>query len=188
MADFFKFTTEHDRSIQNYKNALVFKNEDLQKYKDIMSIFDTDGDNALNSSEIKSIWHEIRIYSAKDGNEDELSKAEAEDLIINVLKNWKINASDLISFISNVTSTLNDIEKKRATSEVSEELSILGNGVAPKEKYTLENLKKYYPEPQWEVSDEGDGYYVIKSKEETITIDILYDGRASIIKNGSSIL
>ena len=74
-----------------------------------MSVFDTDNNGELNSSEIKSIWHEVRKYAAKDGNQDELSKTEAEDLILNVLKNWKVKASDLISFISKVTSTLNDI-------------------------------------------------------------------------------
>lgn len=188
MVDFFKFTSEQDRSVQNYNNALVFKNEDLQRYKDIMSVFDTDGDEALSSSEIKSIWHEIRIYAAKDGNQDELSKAEAEDIILNHLKNWRIKASDLISFISNITTTLNDIEKNRATTEISKELSILGNGEAPPKKYTIENLKKYYPEPQWKINEEGYGYYVIENKEETIYIEILADGRAEIRKGNSLII
>ena len=188
MDDFFKFTSEHDRGVQNYKNSLVFNEKDLQRYKDIMSVFDTNGDNILSSHEIKSIWHEVRKYAAKDNAHEELSKAEANDLILNVLKNWKINTSDLISFISNITATLNDIEKKQATSDISKELSILGNGVAPKEKYTLENLKKYYPEPQWKVSDKGNGYYVIESKEETICIEILNDGRAKIINKNSDIL
>jgi len=182
MTEYFKLTSEQERSVENYKNKLVFRKEELQKYKDILSVFDTNKDNELSSQEVKSIWYEIRKYAAKDGNEGELSKAEADDLIINHLKNWKVKSEDLKSFISTITKTLNGVEKKRAKDDISKELEILGNGVAPKNKYTLKNLQKYYPAPEWKITEEDKNFYIIESKEESIYLEILNDGTARISK------
>ena len=108
----FKINKQTEQNIANYNKMVCLDASLKKKFKELLSVFDTDKSGNLETKN-KNGENEIEIYfnavmdaAAKTGDKLELDIKEAQDLIDNVIKNPKINAKDLVEFSGLVAKTI----------------------------------------------------------------------------------
>ncbi len=75
----FHYDQKINNAFQNFNKTLVFPKDLQEKYSDMLSIFDKNGDNALDSNELKSLWSQVKSFA---GNDNTLSVDEADKCVM----------------------------------------------------------------------------------------------------------
>lgn len=114
----FHYDQKTNDAFLKFNKTLTFSKELQEKYSRMLSIFDTNGDNKIDSDELKFIWNQVKTFA---GNDNTLSVEEADDCVM-----------DSASGIKNYLSALFTREKVNAQ-EFFDFLKVLTNSVMPKE-------------------------------------------------------
>ena len=139
----FKINKQTEQSIANYNKTVCFDDSLKKKFKELLSVFDTDGSGNLETKN-KNGKNEIEVYfdavtqaASKTGDKLELDIKEAQNLIDNVIKNPKIKAKDLVEFSGLVAKT---IDVSTVTSNIQNFAN--RNGMMTKNISALSNITK----------------------------------------------
>lgn len=180
---FFSFDNKTDNNLLNYKNRICFDQNSKKKYEKILSVLDPDN-NGLTSSEVQSLWFEIKNSASQTAQNNVLNTNEATQFVKARFKNKQISVSNFIDFIKLVTDTVNkSFNKMNLTKHYNTQFSseLIGKKVAPNKKYTLVNLQRLYPKNKgYEVKSINGEFHVTKNGKDCIIYYIKCDGGASI--------
>lgn len=180
---FFSFDNKTDNNLLNYKNKICFDQNSKKKYEKILSVLDPDN-NGLTSSEVQSLWFEIKNSASQTAQNNVLNTNEATQFVKARFKNKQISVSNFIDFIKLVTDTVNkSFNKMNLTKHHNTQFSseLIGKKVAPNKKYTLVNLQRLYPKNKgYEVKSINGEFHVTKNGKDCIIYYIKCDGGASI--------
>lgn len=180
---FFSFDNKTDNNLLNYKNRICFDQNSKKKYEKILSVLDPDN-NGLTSSEVQSLWFEIKNSASQTAQNNVLNTNEATQFVKARFKNKQISVSNFIDFIKLVTDTVNkSFNKMNLTKHYNTQFSseLIGKKVAPNKKYTLVNLQRLYPKNKgYEVKSINGDFHVTKNGKDCIIYYIKCDGGASI--------
>ena len=180
---FFSFDNKTDNNLLNYKNKICFDQNSKKKYEKILSVLDPDN-NGLTSSEVQSLWFEIKNSASQTAQNNVLNTNEATQFVKARFKNKQISVSNFIDFIKLVTDTVNkSFNKMNLTKHYNTQFSseLIGKKVAPNKKYTLVNLQRLYPKNKgYEVKSINGEFHVTKNGKDCIIYYIKCDGGASI--------
>lgn len=97
----------------NFKKILAFSKELQSKYSYMLSIFDKNGDNKIDTEELKNIWNAVEKYA---GSDKILNVSEADDCVMDVANglNWwsalftskKVTSKELFEFLKMLTNNV----------------------------------------------------------------------------------
>lgn len=182
-ATFFSFDNKTDNNLLNYKNKICFDQNSKKKYEKILSVLDPDN-NGLTSSEVQSLWFEVKSAASETAQNNVLNTNEATQFVKARFKNKQVSVSNFIDFIKLVTDTVNkSFNKMNLTKHYNTQFSseLIGKKVAPNKKYTLVNLQRLYPKNKgYEVKSINGEFHVTKNGKDCIIYYIKCDGGASI--------
>lgn len=180
---FFSFDNKTDNNLLNYKNRICFDQNSKKKYEKILSVLDPDN-NGLTSSEVQSLWFEIKNSASQTAQSNVLNTNEATQFVKARFKNKQVSVSNFIDFIKLLTDTVNaSFNKMSWTKHYNNQLpsELIDNKVAPKKKYTLANLQQLYPKNKgYEVKFTNGEFHVSKNGKDCIIYFIKSNGGASI--------
>ena len=182
-ATFFSFDNKTDNNLLNYKNKICFDQNSKKKYEKILSVLDPDN-NGLTSSEVQSLWFEVKSAASQTAQNNVLNTNEATQFVKARFKNKQVSVSNFIDFIKLVTDTVNkSFNKMNLTKHYNTQLSseLIGKKVAPNKKYTLVNLQRLYPKNKgYEVKSINDDFHVTKNGKDCIIYYFNSNGGVSI--------
>lgn len=139
----FNFNNKTDKLFNNYKGKIYFDDKGNKNLKKIVNIFNSNGDNYLESNEVKNIWSKIK-KAALPGNSFVFTEKEATDFINrdDKLKASGVKPKDLITFINAIDKSINKVHTNNNSQ----------NNVW--NKFSIPNLRKNYPEDKYNVKTE----------------------------------
>ncbi|MCM1003679.1 MAG: hypothetical protein NC408_04985 [Candidatus Gastranaerophilales bacterium] len=102
----FHYDQKINNAFQNFNKTLTFSDDLKAKYGNMLSIFDTNGDNALDTNELKSLWNQVKSFAGSDNtlNVDEADKcvmdsASGFDYIGALFTRKNITSQELFDFL-----------------------------------------------------------------------------------------
>lgn len=135
----FHYDQKIDNAFQKFNKKLTFSKDLQEKYKNMLSIFDKNGDNAIDSNELKSLWSQVKSFA---GNDKTLSVEEADkcvmdsasgfDYIGSLFTKKQINAKELFEFLNLLT---NNVMSKETTATKSSSTIDMRENIASEAKY-----------------------------------------------------
>ncbi len=125
MADsnFFHYDQKMNNAFQNFNKTLIFSKEMQEKYSHMLSIFDKNGDNKIDSNELKSLWNQVTSFA---GNDNKLSIDEADDCVMDSAKGFdylgamftrkQVTAQELFDFLKMLSTQVMPKDNTKAQS------------------------------------------------------------------------
>lgn len=120
----FHYDQKTNDAFLKFNKTLTFSKELQEKYSRMLSIFDTNGDNKIDSDELKFIWNQVKTFA---GNDNTLSVEEADDCVMDSasgIKNYlsalftreKVNAQEFFDFLKVLTNSVMSKESTKGNS------------------------------------------------------------------------
>lgn len=143
---------------QQWTATLGYPSSQKDLFKELLSVFDKDGDGKISNTEAQTLWTIAQEAAAEMGDTNALETEEADKLVSKLKLN--LTGEEFISVVAQLRGAVcwalaggnrpdtNDPVKIKQKEDVAP-----GNDIPPLDKYTRKNLEKLYPKNQYDIEE-----------------------------------